>query len=439
MAFFRELKSFFVMLLLLFAAAQLNGCATTTSLLEGAAESLAPTVMASLDGVESAAMAIKLSNRVLMELPLSEQDEWPSKLSCAPSGAASLKMGLSLVLSTQGVTISTEIDPETGFPRPTSAFYIFLKERDYVLDKGCNQKDLKYFKSKPAKVYYCALGKRKKKGTVNDYVYRNVLMAYGVVTANKKEIMEMQRDIENTAKGFKTCTYFINKSTMEITDEKIIKRACPDHAFKNEDIEKKLATKVREKQKDKAQAEKAYGKLAHKVYKTSVAGADFTAAAITKILSAIANGARAMPHIKKEFSGLKGAYNIAVLIPRAKNVFKSLYVYKNQLGFQLTVYKTMYRQIKGTYEINDDEPTERAFLRIKAVEDALAELEPKLNLALTGEPVEFTDTEVRRLDVLAAMFPVNQQLKQTLIASLRESIEEDKKREPLVHMSGGDL
>jgi hypothetical protein len=298
---------------------------------------------------------------------------------------------------------------------------------------------LKYFKSKPAKVISCILGKRKKKGTVDSNVYRNVLMAYGVVTANKKEIMEMQRDIDNTAKGFKKCTFFINKSTAEIKDEKIIRSACPDHAFKNEDIEKKLATKVREKQEDKTQAEKAYGKLANKVYKASVAGADFTAAAVSKIGFAIVNSVRAMPNIKKEFSGLKGAYNIAVLIPRAKNVFKSLYVYKNQLGFQLTVYKTMYQQIKGTYEINDDEPTQHALLRIKTVEDTLAELEPKLNLALRGEPVEFTDTEVRRLDVLAAMFPDNQQLKQTLIASLRESIEEDKKREPLVHISGGDL
>lgn len=399
-------------MLLMASAALLNGCATFTSLLEGTAESMAPTVMASLDGVESAAMAIKLSNRVLLELPLSEQDEWPSKLSSTMSGKSTVKMGLALTLSTQGVTVSTEIDPETGFPRPTSAFYLFLKDRNNILDKECNKVDMKYFKNKPARVIHRTLGKRKKKGTVDGNVYRNVLMAYGVVTANKKEIMEMQQEIDNTAKGFKKCTFFIHKSTSEIKDDRVIKEACPDRAYKNEDIEKKLAVRVREKKEEKIQAEKAYGKLANKVYKTSVAGADFTVGAITKITFAAVNGLRAMPNIKKEFAGLKGAYNVAVLIPRAKNVFKSLHVYANQLGLQLTVYKTMYQQIKGTYEIKDDEPTRKAFLRIKAVEDTLGELEPKLNLALAGEPVEFTDIEVRRLDMLAAMFPFHNELKQ---------------------------
>jgi hypothetical protein len=412
------LKKFTFFALFVLTVMQLNGCATTTALLEGGAESMNPTVMAALDSFESAAMAIKLSNRVLLESPISEQDVWPSKLSGAPTGASIFKMGLSLAGSTQGVTIPTELDPETGFPRPTSALYSFLKDRNQILNNECNKTDVKYFKNKP-KSNDCPLGKRKKDGTSDDNVYRNPLVAYGVVTANKQEILAMQHDVENTAKGFRTCNAFIHKTTQE-TDQKVIKASCPDPALKGEDLEKKLASKVKDSKEAKAEAEKTYGKLANKVYTASVAGADFTAAAVTKITFAIVNGIRALPNIKNEFAGLKGAYNVAVIIPRAKNVFKSLGVYKDHLGFQWTAYKTMYQQIKGTYEIKDDEPTKQALQRIKAVEVAMADLEPKLNLALAGALVQFSATDVERLNTLAAMFPTNHELERTLFAALKE-------------------
>ena len=95
-------------------------------------------------------------------------------------------------------------------------------------------------------------------------------------------------------------------------------------------------------------------------------------------------------------------------------------VYKDNLGFQWTVYKTMYQQIKGTYEIKDDEPTVEALRRIKAVEVAMAELEPKLKLAFAGAPVEFSDTEITSINALAAMFPTDQALEQTLLAAFKE-------------------
>jgi hypothetical protein len=415
------LKKFIVLGVFALTATQLNGCATTIAGVEGLAESMNPTVMAALDSFESAAMSIKLSNRVLQDIPISELDVWPLKLQGAISGSGVAKMGLSLLGSSQGVTIPTEMDPETGFPRPTSALYIYLKERDKMLSGLKKKDDIAWFKNQPLTVIQRDFPNRKlNDGSEVPPLYRNTLMAYGVVTANNEALLEMQQDVDNTAKGFRTCNAFIHKSTEEVKDAKIIKASCPDPALKDEDIVKKLTTKVSDKKEEMAEAEKKYGKLAGRIYKGAISGADFSAAAVTKITAAIINGVRALPNIKSEFSGLRGAYNIVVIIPRAKNVFKSMGVYKDNLGFQWTVYKTMYQQIKGTYEIKDDEPTKEALQRIKAVELAMAELEPKLNLAIAGEPVQFSDAEVGRLNMLAAMFPTCQELEQTLLAAWRE-------------------
>lgn len=415
------LKTFVLFGAFALLSTQLSGCASITSIAEGAAESMNPTVMAALDSFESAAVAIKLSNRVLQDIPITERDEWPAKLQGSVSGAGAAKMGFALLGASQGVTIPTEMDPETGFPRPTSALYIYLKEREKMLNSLKKKDDVTWFKSQPLQVIQREFPDQKlNDGSDAPPAYRNTLMAYGVVTANNEALLEMQQEVDNTAKGFRTCNAFIHKSTTEIRDEKIIKASCPDPALKDEDIQKKLATQISDKQEERAEAEKKYGKLAGRVYNAAVSGADFTSAAVLKITSAIVNGVRALPNIKKEFSGLKGAYNIAVIIPRAKNVFKSMGVYKDNLGFQWTVYKTMYQQIKGTYEIKDDEPTKEALQRIRGVEIAMMELEPKLTLAFAGEPVEFTDAELARINTLAAMFPADQALEQTLLAAFKE-------------------
>ena len=410
----KALKSLALLAVLVLTSLQLNGCSTMTAGGECAAESMNPTIMATLDSFESAAMSIKLSNRVLLETPLSEQDEWPSKLYGAPSGAALFKMGLSLFGSTQGVTIPTEMDPETGFPRPTSTLYVFLKDRNQMLDKECSKNDISFFKGKPNKVISCPLGKRKKDGTIDDNVYRNPLMAYGVVTGNKEEVLKMQQDIDLQSKGFKQCNAFIHKTTEEIKDEKVKKAACPDLALKDETVKASLTKKVTENKEELADLEKAHGKLANKVYKASVAGADFSTAAMLKIGCAIVNGIRALPNAKNELAGLKGAYNIAMLLPRIKNIVKATGLYKDNLSLQYTVYKTMYQQIKGTYEIKDDEPTKQALLRIENAQMALAEIEPKLVLAAAGKEVEFSDYELMKLNVMAALFPANTALDQEL-------------------------
>lgn len=409
-------KSLILFAALALASFQMTGCATLTSGAECAAESMNPTVMAAIDSFESAAMAIKLSNRVLLETPLSEQDQWPAKMYGAPSGAAMFKMGLSMVGATQGVTIPMEMDPETGFPRPTSALYLFLKERDKMLDDEISKDDIKFFKG--SKADYTSLGKRKKDGTIDDHVYRNPLAAYGAVTGNSKEIQELQNDIEAEAKGYKTCSAFMRKTTEEVKDEKVKKANCPDMALKDDKTKAKLAAKVEEKKKEVAALEKQYGKLANKVYKASVSGADFSVACMVKIVCSVVNGVRAIPNIKKEFEGAKGIYNVAMIAPRLKNIIGSFGMYKDNLGMQLTVYRSMYNNIKEIgYEIKDDEPTKQALLRIETAQVALAEIEPKLMMAAAGNDVQFSDNEAARLNILAAMFPAQPDFEQALLTA----------------------
>jgi hypothetical protein len=410
--FLKTIKYACVAGLLALAVGNLSGCATGMAAVECGVESMNPTVMGALDSFESAALSIKLSNRVLLQSPLSEQDTWPDDLQGAPSGGAALMMGLSLFGASQGVTVPLQIDPSTGFPRPTSSLYLFLKDREQLLDKHVSKEDSIYFKNRPQDDYYRELGFRKKPGTIHEYVYRNPLMAYGVVTNNKHEMLQLEAEIALTARGYTQCDAFLRKASAEVGEE-IKKAACKDPTLKDEAIQAAL----KEKTEDMATMEQTYGKLANKVYTASVNGADFSMAAMTKIACAVVNGIRAFPNIQNEFKGLKGAYNTAMLFPRIKMVLNSLGIYKDNLGLQYTVYKTMYQQIKGKYQIKGDEPakeekTKEALRRIELAETLLKQLEPKLLLAFAGEPVDFSDQEINQLEKTAALFPVSDNMVQ---------------------------
>ncbi len=401
--------------LLALAAGTMSGCATGMSSLECGVELMNPTVMASLDSFESAAISIKLSNRVLLRSPISEQDTWPNDLYGVPSGTALFKMGLSLFASSQGITLATEIDPSTGWPRPTSALYIFLKEREQLLNRHVSRDDFLFFKSQPPDIYFRELGYRKKPETVNEYVYRNPLMAYGVVTNNKQEMLKLQEDIDLTAKGYARCDAFLRNAKGNEA-ESVKQAACQDPALKDEAI----TAALKEKTEDMALMEKNYGRLANKVYSASVAGADFTMAATVKIGCAVVNVARAIPNIDKEFQKVRGFYNAAMLFPRIKMVLNSLGIYKNNLGLQYTVYKTMYQQIKGKYQIKEQDPNQEkqvkeAVRRIELAETIIRELEPKLSLAFAGEHVEFSKQEAIKIEKVAAMFTASGE--DTLLAS----------------------
>ena len=414
----QQIKYVVLAALLALTTSSLSGCATGMSMGECAIESMNPTVMASLDSFESAAISIKLSNRVLLQSPLSEQDTWPKDLYGAPSGGALFKMGLSAFASSQGITLATEIDPATGWPRPTSSLYIFLKDREKLLDKHVDKSDVAFFKNQTQDVYFRELGPRKKPETVNEYVYRNPLMAYAVVTNNKKEMLQLEAEIALNARGYTQCDAFLRRASAEVGEE-VKKAACKDPSLKDEAI----TAALKEKTEDMATMEKNYGKLANKVYSASVAGADFTMASMVKIGCAVVNGIRAFPNIQNEFSRMRGVYNAAMLFPRIKMVFNSLGIYKDNLGMQYTVYKTMYQQIKGKYQIKDDDPaaeqkTKEALVRIELAEAAMQQLEPKLMLAFAGEPVEFSAQEAKQMEQLAAMFPATDAL--TQLAALEQ-------------------
>ena len=398
--------------LLALSSTTLSGCVSSMSAIECGAESMHPTVMAALDSFEAAAISVKLSNRVLMESPLSEQDTWPKDLQGAPSGGSMLKMGLSLFASSQGITIPLEIDPATGWPRPTSALYLFLKERENLLNQHVDKYDMAFFKAAPVSTYYRELGPRKKPETIHEYTYRNPLMAYGVVANNRKEMQQLQEDIRLAAAGYAQCDAFLRKASGNEGDE-VKKAACKDPGLKDDALKEAL----KEKNDDMATMEKNYGRLANKVYTASVAGADFSMAAMIKIGCAVVNGIRAFPNIQKEFRGARGAYNSAMLFPRIKMVLGSLGIYKDNLGFQYTVYKTMYQQIQGKYQIKEEDPvqqqkTKEALNRIELAEAALKELEPKLMLAFAGNEVAFSAADAKQLERIAGLFPVVPELSQ---------------------------
>jgi hypothetical protein len=204
-----------VLLCGLLLALQLSGCATATSGLECGVESLNPTVMGAVDSFESAALAIKLSNQVLLEMPISEQDSWPDKLYGAPSGSGMLKMGLSLLGASQGVAVPFEIDPTTGLPRPTSALYLFLKEREQMLNKEASREDLLFFRTQSPRVIAREIPFHRRQPTtalIDEHVYRNPLMAFGVVTANREEMVRVQQDLDLLAQGFKQCDAWVHAS-----------------------------------------------------------------------------------------------------------------------------------------------------------------------------------------------------------------------------------
>lgn len=379
---------------------QLNGCATVTASGECAAELYNPTIMSALDSFESSAIAIKLSNRVLLRAPLSEQDTWPSSLFGAPSGSAMVQGAFSIMGQVAGVSgVSIEIDPETGFPRPQSALYIFLKDRSAMLNKEVSREDVAYFKKNASEIFN-PLGNRKKPETYDENVYRNVLMAYGVVTNNKEEMLKVEMDIQQTELGFTQCDAWAHKSKQGEVKETY----CKDPALKDETLKISLA---KGKVEDIESKKKAYGPLANRVYNASVAGADFTVAASAKIVCAIAVAIKAVPNMSKEFKGWKGVVNIALLPARIKNAVSAFGIYQENLGLQITAYKTMYNQIKGLgYEIKDEEPkVKEALQRIEAAEPILQCLLPKFDDLAAGREVEFTEQDQSGISTLAALYP----------------------------------
>lgn len=371
----------------------LGGCATGTALLESYVTPAS--ISDTLDSFETAALAIKASNRVLAT-PLCETSEWPAKLWRAPKSQNSAKMGLTMLGMSQGITVPTEFDPETGFPRPTSALYILIKDRMEVLESA-SREHVNYFKKNPKKEYYNPVADKKYDG--NPFVYRSTLYAYGTAMNNSTAVKRAELEIRNYYNGYEKCDAWIKHSEAGQVEDAACKAA-----INSEEVRKDLEEKT-EQAKEDLESEKArYQKLSNRVYKASTAGADFTAAAMTKIIAAMLKAPTALQNANAEFRGWKGAVNTAMLLPRIKNVIKAFGIYKDNLGLQAKVYRTMASNLRGKYEIKDDNETKSAWKRIDEFELALREIEPKLTMLENGEPVDFAQTEVEKWDALAASF-----------------------------------
>jgi len=386
---------------------QLNGCATITAVAESALTP--PSISDTVDSFESAALAIKTSNRILLYAPISELEEWPEKLYHAPSLENSLKMGISGFGASKGVTIPTEFDPETGFPRPTSPLYLLIKDRNQMLNKQLKKTYVNYFKNNPG-APECAID-NKTPDCSNPYAYRNPLMAYGTVSGNNMELAKLEQQIDQTANGFKECDAWVRKSK----EGDVAKAYCKDPALKDDDF------KTMEIKKSKEQLEqdrKTYGKLSKRVYQASVAGADFTTAAMTKIVATIVKFPAALKNAPNEIKGWKGAINIAMILPRMKNLFTSIGTYKDNLGLQLTAYKTMYQQIEGSYGVEEEKPvTKEAKMRIEQFEKEYAAISQRLDLLASGKDAAFTTAEISRWELMAAAYGNHTNMEEAILTA----------------------
>lgn len=386
-----------LLLTLLAASTQLSGCASGMAAIEGL--TTPPSISDTLDSFESASLAIKISNRILLESPISEQEEWPSKLYKAPSLENAGKMALTGFAASKGVTVPTEFDPQTGFPRPTSPLYLLISDRNKMLDKEINKTYLNTFKKDP-KVVSCAISKPAK-DCIDKHAYKSPLRAYGVISNNSNAVAEMEKELQMAANGYKECDAWVRKSK----EGDVEPVACKDKSIKSDDIEKNLD--IKQSKEEIEVAKKNYGRLSKRVYMATVGGADFTAAATTKLVTAILKFPLAVKNAPQEIKGWKGAINIAMLLPRIKNLAFSIGTYKDHLGNQIAAYKMIYNNLQDKYDVKDDEKTKQAKLRIERFETAYREIEPKLAQMAKGENVELTAADQMKWDVLASLFPAD--------------------------------
>lgn len=391
----QTIKYFILAGALLLSLTQITGCASGMAAIESL--TTPASIGDTIDSFESAALAIKISNRILLESPISEQEKWPKMLYQAPSAENALKMVITGFASSKGVTIPTEFDPETGFPRPTSPLYILIKDRNKMLDKQIKKSYLSKFKNDP-NVISCAID-RPAKDCIDKHAYKNPLRAYGVISNNSKAVGEMEKELQLASTGYKECDAWVRKSKSGDVEPV----ACKDKSIKSEDFEKNLEIKQSKEEIEKAKQN--YGRLSKKVYQATVGGADFTAAAITKIVFAIGKFPLALKNAPNEIKGWKGALNIAMLLPRLKNLYSSIGTYKDHLGNQMAAYKMMSNNLQDKYEIKDDEKTKEAKARIARFEVAYKAIEGKLAQLAKGEEIDFTPMEQEKWEMLASMYP----------------------------------
>jgi hypothetical protein len=393
------------------ASTQMSGCATGMAAIQGI--TTPASICDTLDSFETAALSIKISNRILLESPISEQEEWPAKIYQAPSVENGAKMLLSGFGASKGVTIPTEFDPETGFPRPTSPLYLLIKDRNHMLDKEINKSYVSNFK-KDQKTNSCSIT-RPGKDCRDKHAYRNPLSAYGVISNNSKDVGELEKKLRLAATGYKECDTYVRKYKSGDVEP----AACKDKGINSDEFDNNLD--IKQTKEDIEKSKEVYGRLSKRVYLATLGGADFTAAAMTQLVTAIVKFPMAVKNAPQEIKGWKGAINISLLLPRLKNLAFSIGTYKDHLGNQIHAYKKMYNNLQEKFDIKDDAKTTQAKLRIERFEIAYQAIEGKITRMAKGENLELTPAEQAKWEVLASQYPA-EVLKENelLLASIQE-------------------
>lgn len=355
-----------------------SGCATGTALVEGV---ISPSsIKDTLDSVESAALAIRVSNQILLHKRLTEKCQWPEKLQQAPSNNTMLKMGVSGFAMSQGQDIPFEIDNVTGFPRPTSPLYLMLKERQSMINAV-----------------------RVPKGSV---VYKNALYAFGAVRGNQAEVAGLEKEMLMNEKGSIKCTNLVF-SKNKISARELKEHYCNVNALKDPKLDYQKKEKAAVDKTELEQAKKKFQPLAKNLYRISLAGADFIAAAIAKLTVALYKAPSAIQNASDEVKKWK-VLDVAMTVSRVKNMGQVISYFPKALKDQLMIHKTIISVMKDEYPDmsgEEKEMTAQIIERISNVEIAFDQTQDKFGALTNGRDVQITAQEVEKWEKLAAAFP----------------------------------
>jgi hypothetical protein len=338
-----------------------------------------PSIRDTVDSVESAIIAINVSNKALLHTPLSEKCQWPSALSEVPSGDTLIKMGVSGAVMSQGKSISFERDPKTGLPRPTSPLYLMLKGKEKVLKEA----------KAPRRNFH-----------------KNALYAFGAVSLNNKEIKEIERDLAFNEKGYRKCEGLIRSDSKSF--ERGIKEGyCESKALKVMQIDPNIKAHRDSLKKEGELARKKFAPLARNVSRVSLAGMDYLAAALVEMTGTIVKMPSAINQANKEFRQLP-PHEVAMMVSRLESIKRIAPYFPQYMSDHISIYKTLYSVLRDEYpdsiESGEKRAAQQVLERVKAVETAYEGVREKIAALGRGEEVHFTTDESRKWDRLATLF-----------------------------------
>lgn len=351
------------------------GLTTVTSVI---GQAITPaSVRDTVDSLETALIAIRLSNTTLLHTPLSENCRWPLDLADMPSKNTLLKMGVSGALMSQGKSVAFERDPRTGLPRPTSPLYLMLKEKEKVL-------------------------KRAKRP--NQKCCRNTLRAFGRVSMDNDDIAALERELVALEKGQQKCQGLIGAGN-KMFQKGIKEKYCENKALKVVKLDDQRETKKQER----VDAKKEFAPLARNVLRVTIANLDYMGAAMTQMTGTILKMSAAINNAKAEFKQLHPR-EVAMMVSRLENIKQIAPFFPQYMSDQITIYKKIYSVLRKDYDNlldEDEKKTAQLILdRLEATEIAYAGVRDKIAALARNEKVSFSDEEQATWDRLSALYPL---------------------------------